>query len=77
MVWPEFLTRRGTVIEQIGRPVPRVGTAFMWICHLERYKDIHCRLALPGAKCWFMEGGQKVADCVVIEQIGLIHETNT
>jgi hypothetical protein len=73
MVWPEFLTPSGTVIDQIGTPVPRAGTAFMWIVHLEQYNDIHRRLATPGVNCWFMEGSRKVADCVVIEQIALIH----
>lgn len=76
MVWPEFLLPDGTVGTETLVPVSESGTAYMWICNPHhQLRARHKRLAIPGRHCWFMEGNRKVAECTVIEQIGLIHET--
>ena len=71
MIWPEFLNRDGSVILEDKRPVPEEGEAFMWIVRFEEMRDYHRSRAIPGRKCWFVEGSRKVAEATVLEQIGL------
>lgn len=74
MVWPEFLTENGVLIEEAQTEVPVSGHAYMWVINYHVYRGIHRKLAVPGARCWFMEGSRRVAEAEVVEQIGLIHE---
>lgn len=74
MVHPAFLTPDGLVMSETEESVPEAGTAYMWIA-VSQTRSIHKHLAIPSSKCWFMEGSRKVADCIVVEQIGLIHES--
>jgi hypothetical protein len=75
-VWPEFLDDSGEVILEDDVHVPCRGTAYMWILFFDEMWDYHAKNAIPGRKLWFMEGGRKVADAVIVEQIGLIHHIN-
>ena len=73
MVHPEFLDEDGAVIMDTQLTVAAEGLAFMWILLFEQTWKAHQKKALPGRRCWFMEGPRKVAEATVIEQIGLIH----
>ena len=76
MVHPEFLRPDGSVILEDETLVPDSGFAYIWILLFDRVWDHHRRRAVPGHKCWFMEGSRKVAEATVIEQIGLSHQIN-
>lgn len=73
MVYPEFLNTDGSVILDMEEMVPWTGRAYMWILFFEKRWHHHRKLALPGKRCWFMEGPKKVAEATVIDQIGLAH----
>jgi len=71
MIWPEFENADGEVILQNDCSVPGSGIARMWVivpesrpCHYEKIK--------PGLTGYFMEGLRKLADCEVIEAVGLL-----
>lgn len=74
MIHPEFLLPDGSVMLEDQALVPPSGYAYMWILLFDRMWDYHRRRAVPGRKCWFMEGSRKVAEATVIEQIGLVHQ---
>ena len=74
MVHPEFLRPDGSVMLEDETLVPESGFAYMWILLFDRMWDYHRRRAVPGRKCWFMEGSRKVAEATVVEQIGLTHQ---
>lgn len=70
MIWPEFENGNGEVILQNDCPVPLSGIARMWIIIPER-RLYHCNKIKPGIIGYFMEG-RKVAECEVIELLGLL-----
>lgn len=76
MIWPEFLDEDGNVILEEDVMVPWIGSAYMWILLFEKMWDYHRRRAVPGRRCWFMEGSKKVAEAQIIEQISLAHQVD-
>ncbi|WP_127559695.1 hypothetical protein [Saccharospirillum alexandrii] len=75
-IWPEFLNEDGSVISEENECVPESGRAYMWILFSDEMSKYHTQHAIPGRKCWFMEGSRKVAEATIIEQIALVHEKN-
>lgn len=71
MIYPEFENSAGEVILQNDCSVPAFGTARMWITVPPR-RSYHYDKIKPGLICYFMEGGIKVAECEVLEIIGLL-----
>ena len=69
-IWPEFEDEYGEVITEIERPIPLVGTARMWVVR-PQMREHHCGKIQPGLKAYFMEGPRKVAECEIIEILGL------
>jgi hypothetical protein len=71
MIWPEFENMNGDVILQNDCSVPASGIARMWVIVPERrpYHTAKIKMGLIG---YFMEGATKVAECEVIEVIGLL-----
>lgn len=70
MIWPEFEDDKGDVILYNDKPVPANGTARMWIFVPER-RIYHRGKIHVGLKGYFMEGPTRVAECEVIEILGL------
>jgi hypothetical protein len=62
MVWPEFLNADGSVLLERETNVSASGEANMWILCYDKMKEYHRAEAIPGRKCWFMEGARKVAE---------------
>jgi len=71
MIWPEFEANDRDIILNNNASVPTQGTARMWILLPER-RFYHAERIKVGLKCYFMEGGRKVAECEVIEILGLL-----
>ena len=71
MIWPEFENADGEVLLQNDCPVPVTGTARMWIIASGR-RPYHYAEIKPGLVGYFMEGPRKVAECEVIEVLGLL-----
>jgi hypothetical protein len=72
MIWPEFEDERGNVIvDEASFPVPAIGTARMWIINAGMRK-LHRQRIRTGTKGFFMEGTVKVAECEVVEVLGLM-----
>jgi hypothetical protein len=72
IIWPEFENSDGEVILQNDCPVPISGIARMWIMIPERRPDHYDKIK-PGLAGYFMEGSRKVAECEVIELVGLLN----
>lgn len=70
MIWPEFENGSSQIISTSDTPVNREGTAQMWVMVPER-RDYHSDKIEVGLKCYFQEGSRKVAECEVLEIIGL------
>jgi hypothetical protein len=70
MIWPQFEDSLGNLILDNLSPVPREGTARMWILIPER-RTFHREHLKVGLKCNFFEG-KPTADCEVIEILGLM-----
>jgi len=70
MIWPEFLDNSGLVILDKTIEVPRIGYALMWVIVPQR-RSFHYEYIIKGLKGFFMEASRKVAECEVIEIIGL------
>ncbi|MBC7903291.1 MAG: hypothetical protein H7Y27_07695 [Gemmatimonadaceae bacterium] len=70
MIWPEFEDPNGELIAETGVPVESSGTARMWVLIPER-REFHRERIHVGLKAYFMEGSRKVAECTVIEILGL------
>lgn len=75
-IWPEFLTKDGSIFLDENTAIPEQGKAFMWILFFDEMWEYHSKNAIPGRKCWFMEGPKKVAEATIIEQIALTHQIN-
>ncbi len=70
MIWPGFENEKGEIILVNDTSVPASGTARMWILVPER-RSFHKANIKIGLKGNFMEGNRKVAECEVIEILGL------
>ena len=71
MIWPEFEDLNGQLIEDNSITLPASGTANMWIISpaMRSYHKEKIKVGLPG---FFMEGTIRVAECGVVEIIGLM-----
>lgn len=70
MIWPEFEGEKEEVILHKESPVHEKRTARMWIINKET-RAYHRNKIQVGLKGYFMEGFRKVAECEVIELLGL------
>jgi hypothetical protein len=70
MIWPEFEDEKGEIILENFINVNKEGTAKMWII-LPQRRIYHKNKIKIGTKGFFKEGGRSVAECEVIEIIGL------
>jgi len=71
MVWPEFEDSQGNPIVTDDCSVPPSGVARMWIIVPQR-RPYHHNKIKPGVIAYFMEGSRKVAECEVVEILGLL-----
>lgn len=71
MIWPEFEDENGKVIIENDHEVPAQGTAKMWILD-PSMRDFHRETISVGLEGFFMEGPRRVAECEVIEIVGLM-----
>jgi hypothetical protein len=69
MIWPEFLDRAGNVLPD--GPVPYEGVAHMFILNPDMREQVHRRRMAVGVRGYFVEGSKRVAECEVMELIGL------
>jgi hypothetical protein len=70
IIWPEFLDQNDNVIVDKNKRVDLNGKAKMWIMN-EQFLDKHRTRIKIGQKGFFMEGRNKVAECEVVEIVGL------
>ncbi|CAG5080939.1 hypothetical protein [Parvicella tangerina] len=70
MIWPEFLDDKGNLIMNKEIPVPKSGTANMWVIN-PQFRPFHKSKIHEGLVGYFMEGSCKVAICEVISVDGL------
>jgi hypothetical protein len=66
-VWPLFESGNGETLPELA-PVPAEGTALMHVLHDEEI-PFHRKMAQPGARCIFVEGGRPVAKATVIQAV--------
>jgi len=71
MIYPEFEDENGEVIQDRFSPVPESGTARMAILSLYG-RAVHRTRIKVGTKGYFVEGSRAVAECEVIEIVGLM-----
>jgi hypothetical protein len=72
MIWPEFEDEDGNIILDNEKPVGALGYTKMWIVNQTPYKKYHRGKIKVGTKGYFMEGPTRVAECEVIELVGLL-----
>ena len=70
IIWPEFEDEQGNVITDSEIRVNQRGTARMWII-AAKGRRMHRDRITVGMKGYFMEGARRVAECEVIEILGL------
>lgn len=70
MIWPEFENTNQEVILD-SSSVSESGTALMWIINI-KMRSYHLDKIAIGIKGYFMEGARRVAECEVIEILGLL-----
>jgi hypothetical protein len=70
MIWPEFEKTAGVPLTHEVE-VDTEGTAAMWIVDPQR-RVYHRDKISVGLRGWFMEGPRRVAECEVIEVLGLL-----
>jgi hypothetical protein len=70
MIYPEFETESGEIILNDKIFVSSKGTARMWIVDFKR-RAYHRDNIKVGMKGYLMEGSRRVAECRVIEILGL------
>lgn len=75
MIWPEFVDEAGEVIRDRTAPIPRSGTAQMWIMNPAR-RALHQGLLRVGTRAYFTEG-VPTAECEVIALVGLMSNPTT
>jgi hypothetical protein len=71
MIWPEFEDDQGNIITNTDIRVKSIGTARMWIV-IPKMRQFHRDKIKVGLKGFFMEGSRRVAECEVIEILGLL-----
>ena len=71
MIHPQFEDENGDVILETNRSVKENGTAKMWIV-MPMMREYHKTRIIIGTKGYFKEGPNTVAECEVIEIIGLL-----
>ena len=70
MICPEFEDEEGQLILDKSVPVPRSGTARMWIL-IPKMRLYHQDKIQVRSKGYLMEGPNRVAECMVIQIMGL------
>jgi hypothetical protein len=70
MIWPEFEDEQGNVVTDTEIRIKPTGTARMWII-IPKMRQMHRERIKVGRKGYFMKGPRRVAECEVIEIIGL------
>ncbi|GGG69673.1 hypothetical protein [Paenibacillus radicis (ex Gao et al. 2016)] len=70
-IHPEFEDGYGNIILDRNLPVPKQGTANMWILIPEMRREVHIHRINVGVVGYFMEGPRRVGQVEVIEIIGL------
>lgn len=70
MIWPEFEDEQENVITDTEARVKPIGTARMWVI-VPKMRKMHRDRINVGLKGYFMEGSRRVAECEVIEMLGL------
>ena len=71
MIWPEFEDETGEIILDNTRFVSSLGAARMWIIDKER-RAYHRENIKVGMIGYLMEGSRRVAECRIIEILGLM-----
>jgi hypothetical protein len=71
MIWPEFEDSNGDPIASNDCSVPPSGIAQMWVIVAQR-RPYHYDKIKPGVIGYFMEGLRKVAECEVVEILGML-----
>lgn len=72
MIHTEFEDKKGNLLMDKTISVDREGIARMWILIPER-RTLHQNRIKIDTKGYFMEGSKRVADCTVIEVVGLFN----
>jgi hypothetical protein len=75
MIHPEFEDEEGNVILDDEKPVPKEGTAKMWILIPEMRNEVHVKRIKAGVIGYFMEGSRIIAKAEVVETLGLYVNT--
>lgn len=70
MIWPEFEDEQGNILTDTEVIVKTTGTAKMWVI-VPEMRLVHQDRIKVGLKGYFMEGSRRVAECEVIEMVGL------
>jgi hypothetical protein len=70
MIWPEFENTDGKIVFEVDKPINSTGTARMWIVS-SKMRQYHRNKIKPGLIGYMVEGSRKVAECEVIELVGL------
>ena len=70
MIHPEFLDKDGSILLDKTIGVAESGKANMWILN-DAILEMHRERIKIGQKGFFMEGPNKVAECEVVEIVGL------
>ena len=73
MIWPIFINENGVAFEK-DVLVPNEGIARMFIVNAELRKTLHKTRIKVGAKGFFMEGPNRVAEATVIRVVGLAED---
>jgi len=69
MIWPEFLDPMGEPFPD--GPVPYEGIAHMFILDPDMRERIHRSRISIGVRGYFVEGVRRIAECEVMQVIGL------
>ena len=69
IIWPEFLDAAGK--PHPDGPVPYEGVAHMFILDPDMRDQVHRGRIALGVRGYFVEGVKRVAECEVVELIGL------
>lgn len=70
-IHPEFEDECGNIILDRNLPVPKQGTATMWILFPEMRREVHINRINVGVIGYFMAGSRRLGQVEVIEILGL------
>ncbi|WP_256721801.1 MULTISPECIES: hypothetical protein [Paenibacillus] len=70
-IHPEFEDKCGSIILDRNLPVPKQGTARMWILFPEMRREVHINRIKVGVIGYFMAGSRRLGQVEVIEILGL------